>query len=318
VRETFTTLYQKARDLCVDPSTTSQTGITDTATFLKAEINRANRHATDFINNFKTRGSAYTLTTSDGTQFYDYPPGVSHLSSVVITVGGVDYPCTFVDSEKMWNDLNMIEIASFTVPQFVYPRAYDFGIFPIPRDAYTTTLNGNYIPADMSMEDVTSGTIALTNASATVTGTNTAFTSSMVGSFLKVSGYWYKILSYASATSITLDRTYVGTTASGLSYTIGNSPEIPEEAHEYLPFRAASIWFVAFRRDTKHAQKLLNYYYTGDFENYTRDATTAKGGMIGVREHYRQFGRGNSQLTQRNKTTDYVYDERWATTLSAS
>lgn len=66
-----------------------------------------------------------------------------------------------------------------------------------------------------------SGTVAVTQLSATVTGTGTAFTTELaVGDYIRMpggDGRLYRILSIASATSLTLAIGYQGTSASGLS-----------------------------------------------------------------------------------------------------
>ena len=66
----------------------------------------------------------------------------------------------------------------------------------------------------------TTGTISVTNGSVNVTGSGTLFTSNNSnGRRIKIAGVWYTV-TYVSATSLTLNTTYAGTTASGLSYTL--------------------------------------------------------------------------------------------------
>lgn len=66
------------------------------------------------------------------------------------------------------------------------------------------------------------GTVAVTNASATVTGTTTAWPKSVVGSYFQVDGdsRKYLISAWASVTSLTLAEVYGGTTAAGKDYVI--------------------------------------------------------------------------------------------------
>lgn len=66
----------------------------------------------------------------------------------------------------------------------------------------------------------TTGTVTLTNASNTVTGSGTAWTSSMKGQKFYDGLYYYKIASVASATSLILTQPYQGTTTAGVSYLI--------------------------------------------------------------------------------------------------
>lgn len=61
------------------------------------------------------------------------------------------------------------------------------------------------------------GTISVTNGSATVTGSGTAFGAEIVGLGLFIDGAWNYVLSVDSATSLTLESEYSGPTQSGLS-----------------------------------------------------------------------------------------------------
>ena len=70
--------------------------------------------------------------------------------------------------------------------------------------------------------DSTTGTIAATAASKTITGTSTAFASTDVGRYINFSSSndWYKIDAVASTTSLTLATAYAPATESGMTYTI--------------------------------------------------------------------------------------------------
>ena len=69
------------------------------------------------------------------------------------------------------------------------------------------------------------GTVAVTNASATVTGTGTAFTTELaVGNILVIASVEYRILTIASNTSLALDAVYAGVTAPTLTITAREKP----------------------------------------------------------------------------------------------
>ena len=69
--------------------------------------------------------------------------------------------------------------------------------------------------------EYTTGTVTATNASTTITGSGTTFTSAMVGRKFRVAGgEYYTVATYSSATSITLDVAYAGSTASAQTYSI--------------------------------------------------------------------------------------------------
>lgn len=71
-------------------------------------------------------------------------------------------------------------------------------------------------------DDYSTGTVSVTNDSATVTGSGTTFTSSMVGRKFRIEGEnaYYKIDAFVSATEITLEQNYQGDTASGETFSI--------------------------------------------------------------------------------------------------
>jgi hypothetical protein len=56
--------------------------------------------------------------------------------------------------------------------------------------------------------DYTTGTVAIANSTGVVTGSGTTFTSAMVGKPFKATGHtkWYRVASYSSATSITIEN----------------------------------------------------------------------------------------------------------------
>jgi hypothetical protein len=69
----------------------------------------------------------------------------------------------------------------------------------------------------------TTGTIALTQDSTTVTGTSTVWTSTHVGWLLKVGSTddeYYEVSAVAGNTSLTLKNAYIGSTASGQTYAL--------------------------------------------------------------------------------------------------
>jgi len=90
---------------------------------------------------------------------------------------------------------------------------------------YADVASGNRVGTDY-----TTGTVAVANTTGVVTGTGTTFTSSMVGKGFKATGHsvWYRIKTFSSTTSITIeddkdDETSAytgGAISSGASYTI--------------------------------------------------------------------------------------------------
>lgn len=69
------------------------------------------------------------------------------------------------------------------------------------------------------------GTVAVTNGSATLTGTSTAFTTELKsGNTVVIATVEYRVVSITSNTVATLHTTYAGSTASGLTITANEQP----------------------------------------------------------------------------------------------
>lgn len=64
------------------------------------------------------------------------------------------------------------------------------------------------------------GTASATNGSTTVTFAGTTVTAAVAGQLINIGGSYYKIASFTNSTTIALDSVFIGTTASGLSYSI--------------------------------------------------------------------------------------------------
>lgn len=96
--------------------------------------------------------------------------------------------------------------------------ALRFGLPPEDKP-YLSAVGGRMVAAGDPIW--TQGTVAVTNGSATVTGTGTQWPEAVAGRTFYLAGKAYEIESRASATSLTLTKTYAGSTASGQAYAIG-------------------------------------------------------------------------------------------------
>ncbi len=67
------------------------------------------------------------------------------------------------------------------------------------------------------------GTIDVTLGSDTITGSGTTWTEAMAGQSILAGDYWYEIVTRVSDTEITIDRSYAGTTDSGIPYVIATT-----------------------------------------------------------------------------------------------
>lgn len=87
------------------------------------------------------------------------------------------------------------------------------------------------------------GTITLTAASATVTGSGTTFPSTAAGRRILVSGQILDVLSYSSGTSITLTANWGGATTAGLSYVMFRDEyALPDNLLEFKRILPGQSW----------------------------------------------------------------------------
>lgn len=117
----------------------------------------------------------------------------------------------------------MLRLNPYPKEEYNYPYEYFFKINP--------------------MSEYITGTVAVTNASTTVTGTDTFFSSNVsVGDYFRVDGngqaessIWYKIDSITNDTELELEVAYGEATEEDLEYTASTAPtQFPSEFHEFI------------------------------------------------------------------------------------
>lgn len=315
MRETYSSLIQSVKDYISDPTTqVVNQGISDTDSFIKKELNKSYREIQAQIKNHLTQRVQTTVTVS-GQQFYALPVDCHLIDSITVTISGRKFPIYPVEIDK-WLEANRLVFSATAIPTYYLRREKDFGIWPIPQaDGQVITLWYDRISKDMTAIDYTTGNVSVTNASATVTGLGTAWTSDMVGRYFEVlsDGGWYRIASVQSATELTLENVYQGVTTTGASYIIGDSPEIPEQLHEFLPYKVAATYYAGPRRDPIQAQSMMNYYYTGDFNNSSRNPQDVRNGVIYWINWYNGKGRSDNGIVDRSKLNTIFFNDQWST-----
>lgn len=114
-----------------------------------------------------------------------------------------------------------------------------------------TLIYGEYIKELADLTEYTTGSVAVTNASTTWTGTSTLWSSNVaVGDYIRVDDNykWYKVTAIGSDTSITAvdpddgSTGYRGATASGKTYTVCKAPvDIPEVWQSAIVYGIAAL-----------------------------------------------------------------------------
>lgn len=184
-----------------------------------------------------------TISTTDGTQFYDLPNDCDKMVEPIITVGGIVYRPIEVMS---WDDWYFINSATNIEGDnvcyyFIDLSTKQIGFWPTPATTSNTiTLTYKRKVRDLSIADYTTGTITTaTAASDAIVGSGTSWTTGQEGLSIRITriaganggdGDWYEIEDVASGTAITLTRNYLGQSiaAGSAAYTIGDTMIIPE------------------------------------------------------------------------------------------
>jgi len=220
------------------------------------------------------RGSATDETVAD-QQYYPLPYNCWRIRSVKVEVSSTIYPLQEVKDENEWTRLNSVEVSS-DVPThfFIKPSTNEIGIYPIPSsDGNTITYSFQKRVPDYGETDYSTGTVSVTNGSTAVTGSGTTFTSDMVGRYIKVNKYWYKISSVTDNTHLTLLTEYGESTESGASYTISELVPILEGFENVPLYRALEVYFNS-RENPVQADRYKILYQNGLSNLYKRDSKT--------------------------------------------
>lgn len=250
---TFTQLYTRAADIVGVKTSVNSQALTN----IKQDVNQGLRLFKNASRRYWTRKEVTTNLVS-GQQYYTFPEDMVRITEVKVTVGGFVRPVDLIDSEKIWNRLNIIPAMTVAVPTLAFVRGRnELGLYPVPSDNSTNGLIVSYEPRlrDMSLDDTTP-TINTTLGSATVTAGSSVFTANMVGMYLSVTdgsdGNWYPISGYTSPTQITLENVYQGPSKTNVASIIGSVPDIPEDYHLGLVYYAAYNYYLK-RKDAATA-----------------------------------------------------------------
>ncbi len=204
------------------------------------------------------------LTTSIatvGVQDYAIPATVSKIKNDTINVGQLKYQPTFVQTRQEWDKINFLPYTS-DIPNYCFVYNGKLSIFPIPSTTGNIiTFNYKTRVVDMSYDDYSTGTLGnlgMVANSTSVTGVSTVWSVypqnvdlSAQGLYFRANvstggdGIWYPILSFNSATTLTLGLPVVSapniTTAT--TYTIGQMPYLSEDFHDMIVYGALKTYF---------------------------------------------------------------------------
>src|SRR4030067_666907 len=258
---TWANARTQSQNLASDTSTTGQT-------FLDFWMNHYYKEILADFGRPQTEKKKTALSVAS-QQAYQVSPDCLWPKRVTYTSGSTVYPIEEVEDQETWDYMTRQTQTGIPKMFFFRPR---FGIqggeiqfWPTPSAA-GNTITFVFVAGDkdLSADSYTSGTVALTSGSATVTGTTTSFTTQMVGRYFKSNdvtsdGLWYRIASFTSTTVITLENVYEGATSTGGTFQIDEIFNLPEEM-QVLPIYGALSEYYARKQNPEQENKYLGKY----------------------------------------------------------
>jgi hypothetical protein len=259
---TYTQLYTEVADNCGFSAATASRSLTNA----QRHINLALRKFKNASRRYWTRKEVTTNLVA-GQQYYTFPEDMVRVTTVKVTSGGLTLPVTMIDSEELWNRINLIPAMTVGIPTQGFIRGRnEIGLYPVPSTNYTNGLIVSYESRqkDMTIDDLTSATLNVTNGAVSVAASSgTPFNQNMVGQWLSVTdgsdGNWYQITGYIDTTHITLENFYQGPTKTGVASIIASAPDIPEDFHQALVDYASYRYFLK-RKDKDTAADYKSLY----------------------------------------------------------
>lgn len=252
---TYTQLRTRTLDI-IGVESTSATDVTN----VNQDINQGLRLFKNAARRYWTRKEV-SADLAQNQQFYTFPEDAVRLTEVRVNSSGLNFPVLPVDSEAMWNRINIIPAMTINLPMYYFIRGRnEIGLWPIPSADVAAGLVISYEPRlpDMSVDDTT-GTCSATQGSVTITSSS-AFNPKMVSMWFSITdgsdGNWYPVSAYTNGSSITLENFYQGPTSNNLPFLIGAAPDIPEDYQLGLVYYAAYNFFLK-RKDSEVAQMYL-------------------------------------------------------------
>ena len=278
---TYSGLYTRTADLVgIDPTVDTQD-----LTNIQQDLNQGLMLIKNAARIYWTRKQASAQLILN-QQYYILPPDAVRVTQVYVNANGLNYPVKQVNSEYIWNKINIIPAITINVPTYFFIRGRnEIGLWPIPSYTALSALNVSYEPQlYMGLDDVTSttigvGTCTVSQGSTTVTFANNIITPDMVGRWFHIENRfnesWYQISIYDSTNQIELDNFYGGTSGGSLNFTIADAPDIPEDYHFALIYYAAYNFFMK-RKDAALSNQYWEYFnqlLTQYKENYSSKTT---------------------------------------------
>ena len=291
-------IWDDAQTQCQNLSSDSTSG---SLTFFKFMMNIGYKYVLAALNRPVTE-KTYSITTVASQQYYYLPPEALFVKTVTFTSGSRTQTMVEEESQENWDRINEVSQTS-TFPSLFFIRPNfglsnnQIGFYPKPSTAITDaiTVIAEITDRDLATAKYTTGTIAVTNASTTITGTGSTFTAAMVGRYFNITdadgdGMFYRIATYTSATVLVLDRAYNGSTDTSANYQIVEMFNLPEEI-QILPCYFALAQYFASKGNKTETSLYWTLYNTGLELAQQRWATKTRSSVIRAQKLSTSFAR---------------------------
>jgi hypothetical protein len=258
----FTDMRYRAADICgINPTQDSQD-----MTNIEQDLNQGRAIFANSTSRYWTRKQAAAGLVAN-QQYYTLPPDATRVTEVYVNANGLNYPVRQVESEGIWNTINVIPAITINVPTYYFIRGRnEIGLWPLPSYTAANALNLSYEPQQhLGVNDITTGTCTVTQGSTTVSFSENIIQSSYAGMWFQVSGRynesWYRMSIFDSTSQIELDNTYGGVGGGSLSYRLTDMPDFPGDYHIALVYWAAYNFYLKRNRIAQANLHKENFEY---------------------------------------------------------
>jgi len=274
----FQNLYELYEQQTGDASATN-------TTIGKARVNDTHKELVG-IHDWYFAEKTKTFTTGGNDYQYDLPFDYGRMVALTIDYADVHYSLTEVSSHDEWQKLHIYrKTETSDLPEYYHVTGDSIEIWPIPTTAGSTNNATFYYTkrvVDMQYDNYVTGTVTLTNNDATVEGAGgVAFTAAMVGRWIRgdLDARWYEIASFTDSDTFELKKSFEGTTASSLAYTIGEMPLIPEEYHSLLWYQpVAQYWMM--KKELQTSSYFQGLYDAGKQQFFNAYSKRTRGQLL--------------------------------------
>jgi hypothetical protein len=206
-----------------------------------------------------------TMSTVAAQQAYYLPGDCDMITNVSVIIGTTKYVPKEAPNRQFWDTVTQATTFQSDFPQYFYVYEGKINLFPMPSSSLTNAMTINYRKkvVDLSVADYATGTVSITTATTTITGSGATFTNAMEGRYIKFTGgdgQWYKILTYTDATHIVLETAYLGDTLAGVAFTIGEMSPLPDAYQDIPLWSALATFYSTINVDVKRADRFTTRY----------------------------------------------------------